>query len=168
MAKSKPNANTRAARRAASPSLELDRSLRSAPRAESPAAERPSVLAERRSSGIQKKQKGKNLTRAQRLRQQKGMDRAEAVLDQLEIKKAKSVSRAKNVKARAADWEALNTKALAFAALQKDNEADDDEDDDAMDAETEAVQSKPNPFVSQSTNAGAEDPAPTDDYDEIT
>ncbi|KAJ5713073.1 uncharacterized protein N7483_010254 [Penicillium malachiteum] len=168
MAKSKPNANTRAARRAASPSLELDRSLRSAPRAESPTAERPSVLAERRTSGIQKKQKGKKMTRAQRLRQQKGMDRAEAVLDQLEIKKAKSVGRAKSVKERSADWEALNTKASAFAAIQKDNEEYDDEDDDDMDAETEPMKSKPNPFVSQSTNAGLEDPAPTDDYDEIT
>lgn len=62
--------------------------------------ERPSVLAERRSSGIQKKQAQKKLSRAQRLRQQKGMDRAEAVLDQLQIKKAKSLTRGKVVKER--------------------------------------------------------------------
>ena len=50
--------------------------------------------------GIQKKQKQKRMSRAQRMRQQKGMDRAEAVLDQLEIKKARSLNRGKTVKAR--------------------------------------------------------------------
>lgn len=92
--------NSRAARRAASPSLDVDKSLTSLPRAESPTVRRPSILSDRRNSGIQKKQKQKKLSRAQRLRQQKGMDRAEAVLDQLEIKKAKSISRAKTVKDR--------------------------------------------------------------------
>lgn len=71
------------------------------PRAESPSAERPSILAERANAGIQKKQKkDTKLSKAQRLRQQKGMDRAEAVLDQLEIKKAKSLARGKVVNAR--------------------------------------------------------------------
>lgn len=92
--------NSRAARRAASPSLDVDKSLTSLPRAESPNVQRPSVLSDRRNSGIQKKQKQKKLTRAQRLRQQKGMDRAEAVLDQMEIKKARSASRQKTVKDR--------------------------------------------------------------------
>lgn len=92
--------NTRAARRAASPSLDVDKSLTTLPRAESPTIQRPSVLADRANAGIQKKQKQKKMSRAQRLRQQKGMERAEAVLDQLEIKKTKSVNRAKSVKAR--------------------------------------------------------------------
>lgn len=75
--------------------------MTSLPRAESPAAQRPSVLTDRRNSGIQKKNKNdKKLSRAQRLRQQKGMDRAEAVLDQMEIKKAKSLARGKVVNNR--------------------------------------------------------------------
>ncbi|KAJ5745854.1 hypothetical protein N7520_011036 [Penicillium odoratum] len=166
MAKSKPRvSNTRAARRAASP---VDRSLESAPRAESPSAERPSVLSERRSSGIQKKQAQKKMSRAQRLRQQKGMDRAEAVLDQLEIKKSKSITRGKTVKARSAEWEELNKKALAFAALQQANDEDDDDDDnDSMTEDTAPVQAKPNPFAAHSIDVVA-DPETVDEDDQIT
>lgn len=107
--------NTRAARRAASP---IDRSLDAAPRVEEE-VERPSVLAERRSSGIQKKQAQKKLSRAQRLRQQKGMDRAEAVLDQLQIKKAKSLTRGKVVKARSV-WISNELSAFGIFVLTED------------------------------------------------
>ncbi|KAJ5246687.1 hypothetical protein N7468_001670 [Penicillium chermesinum] len=140
-------------------------------KAESPTAQRPSVLANRASSGIQKKQKKQKLSRAQRLRQQKGMERAEAVLDQLEIKKAKSITRSKIVKARRGDWEELNKKSSAFAALQQDEE-DEDEDDDAM---TDTVtQSKENPITFSSTGLhpggipAVADPAPIDEDDQIT
>ncbi|KAJ5546498.1 hypothetical protein N7494_004083 [Penicillium frequentans] len=166
MAKSKPRvSNTRAARRAASP---VDRSLDAAPRVEEE-VERPSVLAERRSSGIQKKQAQKKLSRAQRLRQQKGMDRAEAVLDQLQIKKAKSLTRGKVVKARSAEWEDLNKKAQAFAALQQNDEDEDDDDDenDAMKEDTAPTKPKQNPFASAS-NDMVEDPATVDEDDQIT
>jgi hypothetical protein len=79
----------------------LDKSLTSLPRAESSTAQRPSLLVDRATAGVQKKKnQGKKLTKAQRLRQQKGMDRAEAVLDQLEIKKAKSFNRVKTIKER--------------------------------------------------------------------
>ncbi|KAJ5690019.1 hypothetical protein N7462_004411 [Penicillium macrosclerotiorum] len=164
MAKIKRN-NTRAARRGASPSLDLDKSLTSLPRAESPTTHRPSLLAERASSGIQKKRKDKKMSRAQRLRQQKGMDRAEAVLDQLEIKKAKSFDRAKNIKARSADWNDMNRKSSTFAALQPD-EPDDDGDDDAMTTEkTEPSNPSANPFVA--SEQATADPAPVDEDDEI-
>ncbi|KAJ6006073.1 hypothetical protein N7451_004017 [Penicillium sp. IBT 35674x] len=165
MAKSKPRvSNTRAARRAASP---VDRSLDAAPRVEEE-VERPSVLAERRSSGIQKKQAQKKLSRAQRLRQQKGMDRAEAVLDQLQIKKAKSLTRGKAVKARSAEWEDLNKKAQAFAALQQnDEDEEDDDENDAMKEDTAPTKPKPNPFASASNDV-MEDPATVDEDDQIT
>jgi hypothetical protein len=95
------NQRSRAARRAASPSLDLDKSVTSLPRAESPTAQKPSILADRANAGVQKKQKKNDkISRAQRVRQQKGMDRAEAVLDRLEIKKAKSMARGKTVNAR--------------------------------------------------------------------
>ncbi|KAL4920574.1 ribosome biogenesis protein Alb1 [Aspergillus aurantiobrunneus] len=102
MAKARPlSKHSRAARRAASPSLDLDKSLTSLPRAEDTVMQRESVLADRAKAGVSKKQtKPKAKSRAQRLRQQKGMDRAEAVLDQLEIKVAKSNNRAKTVKSR--------------------------------------------------------------------
>ncbi|GAQ09850.1 hypothetical protein ALT_7171 [Aspergillus lentulus] len=133
MAKAKPKSiHSRAARRAASPSLDVDKSLTSLPRAENTVIQRESVLNERVNAGVSKKSKAKVKTRAQRLRQQKGMERAEIVYSQLEKKVAKSVSRAKNVKARRSDWESLNRNVSGsmFEALQ---ERDDDTHlDDAM------------------------------------
>ncbi|EAW13215.1 Alb1 domain-containing protein [Aspergillus clavatus NRRL 1] len=131
MAKARPKSiHSRAARRAASPSLDLDKSLTSLPRAEDTVIPRESILNDRVNTGVSKKQKNKPLTRAQRLRQQKGMERAEVVFDQMEKKVAKSVSRAKTVKSRRADWEALNrnTAGSMFQALQEDE----DEDDNTM------------------------------------
>ncbi|OQD74897.1 hypothetical protein PENDEC_c009G06233 [Penicillium decumbens] len=176
MAKNKPKTdNSRAARRAASPSLDVDKSLTTLPRAEPPTTQRHSILSDRRNSGIQKKQKQKKLTRAQRLRQQKGMDRAEAVLDRLEIKKAKSASRQKTVKERRGQWEELNQKSTMFAALQRDNtgdDDDDDDDDDAMAENTEQPKSKSNLNPVASANVAstqvANDPALVDEDDEIT
>ncbi|KAJ5152174.1 hypothetical protein N7492_010469 [Penicillium capsulatum] len=172
MAKNKPKApNTRAARRAASPSLDVDKSLTSLPRAESSNAQRPSILADRANAGIQKKQSLKRQSRAQRLRQQKGMDRAEAVLDRLEIKKNKSLDRARNIKSRRGDWEDMNKKTSKFAALEQDDESDDNDGDEAMTESTTQPQTPANPFASSSnvaSNPVANDPAPVDEDDEIT
>ncbi|KAJ5101960.1 hypothetical protein NUU61_004182 [Penicillium alfredii] len=174
MAKNRPaSQNSRAARRAVSPGLNVDKSLTSLPRASSPTVQRPSILAERSNAGIQKKQsKGKRISRAQRLRQEKGMERAEAVSDQLQIKKAKSVARAKNVKARRADWEDTNQKSSMFAALQQDQESEGEASDDAMAEDTVPSTSTANAAVSQPTpvvaNPVAEDPATVDEDDEIT
>jgi hypothetical protein len=76
------------------------------------------------------------------------------------------------------DWEELNKKSLALAALQQpqevDEEEDDDEDDDAMTTE-QLDPSNPmmaSVFAPQSTNAVsnpvAAASAPTDEFDEIT
>ncbi|CAI7614211.1 unnamed protein product [Penicillium palitans] len=173
MAKSKNQSQrSRAARRAASPSLDLDKSVTSLPRAESPTTTRPSVLADRATSGIQKKQKKNDkVSRAQRLRQQKGMDRAEAVMDQLEIKKAKSLARGKTVNSRRADWEDTNRKTLAFNALPQDDD-EDDEDDEAM-AEDSAPSKIPvakNVFqiATENSDPAIDDATTIDEADEIT
>ncbi|CAI7616863.1 unnamed protein product [Penicillium discolor] len=174
MAKSKSQSQrSRAARRAESPSLDLDKSVTSLPRAESPTTTRPSVLADRATSGIQKKQKKNDkVSRAQRLRQQKGMDRAEAVMDQLEIKKAKSLARGKTVNSRRADWEDTNRRTLAFNALPQDDDDEDDEDDEAM-AEDSAPPKIPvakNVFQIETeiSNPAIDDSTTIDEADEIT
>ncbi|KKK13359.1 hypothetical protein AOCH_004698 [Aspergillus ochraceoroseus] len=132
MAKARPQSkHSRAARRAASPSLDVDKSLTSLPRAEKTPVQRESILADRANAGISKKQsKPKPKSRVQKLRQQKGIQRAEAVFDQMENKVTKSANRAKAVKSRRADWEDLNRKTAKsmFAALN----AAEDNDDDAM------------------------------------
>ncbi|KAJ5209849.1 hypothetical protein N7449_004228 [Penicillium cf. viridicatum] len=173
MANSKSQSQrSRAARRAASPSLDLDKSVTSLPRAESPTTTRPSVLADRATSGIQKKQKKNDkVSRAQRLRQQKGMDRAEAVMDQLEIKKAKSLARGKTVNSRRADWEDTNRKTLAFNALPQDDDSD-DEDDEAMaeDSASSKIPVAKNVFqiAIEDSNPAIDDSTTIDEADEIT
>ncbi|CAG8925580.1 unnamed protein product [Penicillium salamii] len=181
MAKSRSQVapRSRAARRAASPSMDLDKSVTSLPRAESPSTQGPAVLADRANAGVMKKQKKNDkVSRAQRLRQQKGMDRAEAVLDQLEIKKAKSFARARVVDGRRADWEETNRKASAFAALQNnDNDGEDDEGDDSMaeDAAPAKVPLAKNVFEMENeevdnnaANDVTDDTAVLEEADEIT
>ncbi|KAL4939709.1 hypothetical protein BDV06DRAFT_198307 [Aspergillus oleicola] len=138
MAKAKPpSKHSRAARREASPSLDLDKSLTNLPRAENTPIQRESILADRANAGVTKRQsKPRNKSRMQRLRQQKGQDRAEAVMDQLEIKVAKSNNRAKMVKNRRAEWEDLNGKATKFDALAALAETDTGDDDAMVDAPT--------------------------------
>ncbi|KAJ5952565.1 Ribosome biogenesis protein Alb1 [Penicillium vulpinum] len=178
MAKSKNQSQrSRAARRAASPSLDLDKSVTSLPRVESPNT-RPSILADR-SAGVQKKNKNDKASRNQRLRHQKGMERAEAVMDQLEIKKAKSVARGKTVNSRRADWEDMNRKTFAFTALQQDDDDEDDEDDDAMaeDSATSKIEVAKNIFqiptedsnpVTDDSNFATDNTAAINEIDEIT
>ncbi|OJJ61803.1 hypothetical protein ASPSYDRAFT_75810 [Aspergillus sydowii CBS 593.65] len=159
--------HSRAARRAASPSLDLDKSLTSLPRAENTPMQRESILADRANAGVSKKQsKAKAKSRAQRLRQQKGMDRAEAIMDQLEIKVAKSENRAKTVKSRRAEWSDLNGKATKFEALA---EAGSNDDDDAMADVSTATGNKAKPRQEPATqNVAVDEHAPVDEYDEIT
>ncbi|KAK5709638.1 hypothetical protein LTS12_028065 [Elasticomyces elasticus] len=168
MAKAKAQSrHSRAARRDVSPSVDVDKSLRSAPRAESTVIQRESVLSERANSGVTKKQpKAKALSKAQRQRQQKGMEKAEMVVDQLEKKVDRSLTRGKSVKARRADWEDLNRKNAKLEALRQLAEGD-DPDDSMADVSAASKSTKPE---SQPTtqNPVAEDHAGADEDEEIT
>jgi len=105
--------HSRAARRAVSPSIDLDKKHKtvntrtSASPPPHPASIKPHVLAAQ-SAGITKKQKSKPVKRAQRLRQLKGMGRAADNLDKLELKVAKSVGKEKKTKERRKGWEEVN------------------------------------------------------------
>lgn len=105
--------HSRAARRAASPSLNLDKSAkpshttRDSASPSRPTQINPHALAAK-DAGIIKKQKKSNMTRGQRLRQQKGLERAADNMDKLEIKRLKSVGKGKVVKERAKGWEDIN------------------------------------------------------------
>ncbi|KAJ5489129.1 hypothetical protein N7539_004019 [Penicillium diatomitis] len=197
MAKSRQKINnTRAARRGASPSVDIDRSLTNLPRVEtSSSAQSPSLSIDRLNAGISKKKKdNKRLTKAQRLRQQKGMERAEAVMDQLETKKAKSINRARTIHERRADWADMNKKSAALLALQQDQDVgpnEEEDDDDVSDNNGDAMATEPiEPSQSMmksifapppgtavaaaaavaapAVSTSAAKPAPTDEFDEIT
>lgn len=112
--------HSRAAKRASSPSIDTDKSLKNIkPPVDSP-NHRPSVLAIHQNAGVTKKSKGgKTLSSKAKRRQEKAMDRAEAVMDRTEGKIEKSKGRARNVQERAKAWEEQNRK-IAAEKLAKD------------------------------------------------
>ncbi|EFE42370.1 conserved hypothetical protein [Trichophyton verrucosum HKI 0517] len=129
------SAHSRAARREVSPSVNIDKSLTSLPRAERTSTSVPAVLGTRHNSGVSKKSK-KPKSRAQRLRQEKGLERAEVVLDKREKKVTKSVRKFSGVKARKATWDELNKKISRAPEKVKEETKDVDIDDmDEMEAE---------------------------------
>ncbi|KAL1606228.1 hypothetical protein SLS60_003630 [Paraconiothyrium brasiliense] len=147
--------HSRAARRAASPSLDAPTAAKPTPHTRTstspdPTTAKPHVLAAQHSSGISKRaQKSKPLKRAQRLRQLKGAERAEENLDKLQHKVAKSVGREKRVRERAKGWDDINEakvkakkKKNAFDALGGEEEGEEKKarewgGDEAMDGAAE-------------------------------
>ncbi|KAL2357561.1 Alb1-domain-containing protein [Cryomyces antarcticus] len=177
--KKKPaSANSRASRRAESPSLNLDKSTTSVKPPVDDAAARPAVLGAQ-NAGISKRKKQKPMSRQQRLRHQKGLERADIVIDKTEKKIAKSAIKGKVVKERSAAWEDLNGKITGEIQPAKLPKLIDRTHEDAMeeDAGWEDV-SEEAVVVDQATHAVsgaerevkiAEEPLPsaTDDLDEV-
>ncbi|CZT23468.1 uncharacterized protein RCC_09182 [Ramularia collo-cygni] len=101
------SANSRAARRGASPVV-LPKG--SASKGAGEESDYKPWLHTPTGAGITKKKKTKTLTRQQRVRQQKGSEKADAITNKLEKKVADSTNRGRKVDARRADWEELNDK----------------------------------------------------------
>lgn len=122
--------HSRAARRAASPSIDLDKKLKQTTRDSAspsrPSQVKPHALAAQ-NAGIQKKAKKGNMTRAQRLRHQKGLERAADILDKRQVKVVKSLGKEKNIKERSKGWEDVNGE----SKKKKKTGGLDDENDDA-------------------------------------
>jgi hypothetical protein len=98
---SAPSVRSRAAKRASSPSIDLDKSLKNAkPPAKSGKTQIPAHYHE---SGVTKKAKrGRQKSSKAYKRQMKGLERAEIVSEKLEKKLEGSIKRGKNVKDRRA------------------------------------------------------------------
>ena len=128
------NPRSRASKRAASPSMDLDKSIRDAPRA----SDATPSLAPRPQSGVTKaRKKLKPLKRGQRARQEKGSARAEVVSAQLEKKMAGSQSRLKKRRERKAVWDEVNDdareeqrKTPKFQLLSNGNTENDENQDE--------------------------------------
>ncbi|KAL3423354.1 hypothetical protein PVAG01_05101 [Phlyctema vagabunda] len=139
--------HSRAAKRASSPSIDTDKSLKDIKPPEETKTSRPSVLAIHQGAGVAKKAKNGRkavLSSKAKRRQEKGLDRAEAVMDKKETKIEKSKGRARTVQERAKAWEDLNKKVVAKKlreeALEKENWVDEDEDaEDLAEMEVEAA-----------------------------
>ncbi|KAF3903504.1 hypothetical protein ABW20_dc0110194 [Dactylellina cionopaga] len=121
--------HSRAARRAASPSLNLDKSITKAPRPSSPTrtslttptAEKITrkvldVIHRTLASGVQKSSNpNKHLKRGQKSKVQKkrreiGKEKAAVLAEVLERKEEDSKKRGKVIKERSGDWQVVNTK----------------------------------------------------------
>lgn len=122
--------HSRAARRAASPSLALPKDLQK-PTRDSHSPSRPSEakhhVLSAQSAGISKK-KNTKMTRSQRVRAEKAMERAADDMDKWEAKKKKSIEKAATIKERAKLWEDVNGESVkgkksAFSVLAEEGEA---------------------------------------------
>ncbi|KAH7342609.1 Alb1-domain-containing protein [Rhexocercosporidium sp. MPI-PUGE-AT-0058] len=143
--------HSRAAKRASSPGIDLDKSLKDLKPPSTTKNQRASVLAIHQGAGISKKSKNGRksvLSAKAKRRQEKGLDRAEAVIDKKEIKIEKSKDRARTVQERAKNWEELNKKILAkkereeALALEKEKENTDWQDAEEME-EDDQVEDAP-------------------------
>ncbi|KAI5461729.1 Alb1-domain-containing protein [Mariannaea sp. PMI_226] len=176
-----PSVHSRAARRATSPSIDTDKSLKDFRPPSRVSAARPSVLAVHSSAGVQKKssQRGRKsqLSAKARRRHEKGLEMAEAVIERTRSKVEKSMGRGRVVKERSKTWEDINKKAT-FALLKDEADEDDEDDakdgqgwvtDDDMDGAGEKAPGVPAPSAETSVPAAmtTSQPIPTDDDDEI-
>ena len=154
--------HSRAARRAASPSIDIPKDVKAKTR-DSHSPSRPSEtkhhVLSAQNAGISKK-KGGSVKRAQRVRSQKAMERAADDMDKWELKKAKSLQKAASIKERAKMWDDINSdsvskkKKSAFAALAEDDEteaskkerewvSDEEMDETATKEDTDQSEEKP-------------------------
>ncbi|KAH7008775.1 Alb1-domain-containing protein [Ilyonectria destructans] len=173
MAKKKgPSSRSRAARRATSPGIDTDKSLKDVkPPSSTTATTRPSVLAVHQSAGVQKKSKSgrkSQMSARARRRHEKGLEMAEAIIERTYHKVEKSIDRGRSVKQRSKAWEDINK--IAEAEEQREKELKEAEggdgwetDEDMGGANGDAVTA---PAVAAPVPAAAV-PLPMDDDDEI-
>ncbi|ROW06078.1 hypothetical protein VMCG_04564 [Cytospora schulzeri] len=133
-----PSVHSRAARRATSPSINTDKSLKEV-QPPSDVNHRPSVLGIHQSAGVSKKiKRGRKsvLSTKARKRHERGLERAEEIVDRTALKIQKSKRSASEIASRKKAWDAVNGDAAAskasvnmFAGLGGGNDDDDDDED---------------------------------------
>ncbi|CAK1361604.1 hypothetical protein CB0940_03036 [Cercospora beticola] len=128
-------------------------------------------------AGIQKKQKKKQLTTAQRKRQEKALEKADAISGKHEKKVADSKRRSARTQTRARQWEELNEQAEAVKQAQDETKkaakptkagaAAQAVGDEAM-PDTQVPVVTEQPTVPEGAPGWASMHAQTEDFDEIT
>ncbi|KAK4104694.1 hypothetical protein N658DRAFT_419468 [Parathielavia hyrcaniae] len=107
--------HSRASRRATSPGIDTDKSLKNVRPPQESVDRRPAVLAAHHAGGVAKKTKSGRkavLSSKARKRQERNLDRAEAVMDRTALKVQKSKSHAKVIHSRKKTWDEVNKEAL--------------------------------------------------------
>ncbi|KAL5347741.1 hypothetical protein ACLOAV_007150 [Pseudogymnoascus australis] len=117
--KSVASVRSRAAKRASSPSIDTDKSLKDAkPPSET---KTPAVLGIHHGAGITKKSKNGRkavLSAKAKRRQELSMDKAEAIMDRKSTKIEKSKDRARTIQSRSKTWDEQNRRMLARKELE--------------------------------------------------
>ncbi|KAK4151317.1 Alb1-domain-containing protein [Chaetomidium leptoderma] len=110
-----PSLHSRASRRATSPSIDTDKSLKHVQPPQDSVDRRPAVLAAHHAGGVIKKTKtGRKAVPSfkARKRQERSMDRAEAIMDRTALKVQKSKVSAKVIESRKKTWDEVNREAF--------------------------------------------------------
>ncbi|KAK7751680.1 hypothetical protein SLS62_006341 [Diatrype stigma] len=129
-----PSVHSRAARRATSPSINTDKSLKDVKPPPESVDHRPSILAIHHDAGISKKsKKGRNLSSKARRRQERAQDHAAAIMERTQVKVARSKGQARNIQFRSKAWDDINEQIpqnSKKSEKSQDEDGDEDEDDD--------------------------------------
>ncbi|KAB5563254.1 Alb1-domain-containing protein [Coniochaeta sp. 2T2.1] len=175
MAKAKKalSAHSRAARRATSPGIDTDKSLKNVqPPAESINI-RPAVLAAHHNSGVTKttKKRKSQPSHKARLRAERNAEKGEAIAERTALKVQKSKGQARVIQSRKKTWDELNREILGREEVARKKKSKDEagdaavaefygDDDEEMDgAEDEAV--------GDVSTASVPVPAPVEEEEEI-
>ncbi|KAJ4414831.1 hypothetical protein N0V82_007678 [Gnomoniopsis sp. IMI 355080] len=163
-----PSLHSRAARRATSPSINTDKSLKDVQPPSESLNQRPAVLGLHQNAGVTKKSKrGRKAvmsTRA-RARHERGLERAEAIVDRTATKVQKSKYSASRVETRKKAWDEINAAAgkvgkkgtNMFAGLENDNKDEGNDDwEDVKELDDEMAEANPVvPVKMDSTSSSA-------------
>lgn len=180
-----PSIHSRAARRATSPSINTDKSLKAVRPPPESTNQRPAVLGLYQNAGVSKKTKrGRKTVMSSRARKRhdSALERAEAIVDRTALKVAKSKRSASNIEVRKKNWDEINGAVgtvkgakLAnnmFGALGGEDNDDDEEVEEVeeFDEDMEVVE-EPVPVKGSEKAKSTAVPAPTppvqDDDEEI-
>ncbi|KAJ9142571.1 hypothetical protein NKR19_g7163 [Coniochaeta hoffmannii] len=135
MAKGKKaqSVHSRAARRATSPGIDTDKSLKNVQPPPESVNIRPAVLAAHHAGGVTKKTKRKSqLSHKARLRQERNLERAEAIAERTALKVQKSKGQARVIQSRKKTWDELNREILGREAADNKKKSKDPEGDAAV------------------------------------
>ncbi|KAI1633547.1 Alb1-domain-containing protein [Biscogniauxia mediterranea] len=145
--KKAPSVRSRAVRRATSPSIDTDKSLKNVQPPPESVDHRPSILAIHHGAGVSKKsKKGRSMSSKARRRYEKEQDRAVAIMERTQKKVAKSKGQARTIHSRAKAWDEINKQIPTTARKSieeisdEEGEQEDYELDDEMNEAPEAKQ----------------------------
>ena len=154
-----PSKHSRAARRATSPSINTDKSLKNARPPPVSVSHRPSILGLHAAAGVSKKKSGRKAIQSAKAkrRMDKSQDRAEQVMERTEKKVARSRGKAKTIKERSRGWDDINTTVDVIKKNPKVDDKGEEWEDEEMEVEEEGQEA--------STSAAALPPAETEEGD---